>query len=118
MDQVFTDQEQTLSKKSAKLRKHQQTISKHQPKISKTSAKHQQQIALTGGTLAAAAPASARHQCMLLTFALVLNCTGWRSTLTRCSALGQPIAPADVTLAVTAASAEQCVRHRSCVSFA
>ncbi len=68
------------------------------------SAKHQQQIALAGVTLAAAA-ASARHQYVLLALALVLNCTGWCSTLTRCSALGQPSAPASITLAVTAASA-------------
>jgi len=68
------------------------------------SAKHQQQIALAGVTLAAAA-ASARHQYVLLALALVLICTGWRATLTRFSALGQPSIPASVTLAVTAASA-------------
>ena len=71
---------------------------------SRRISKHQQQIALAGVTLASAA-APARHQYVLLALALALNCTGWRSTLTRCSALGQPIAPADVTLAVTAASA-------------
>ena len=68
------------------------------------SANHQQQIALAGVTLAAAA-ASARHQYVLLALALVLICTGWRATLTRFSALGQPSTPASVTLAVTAASA-------------
>jgi hypothetical protein len=71
---------------------------------SSASAKHLQQIALAGVTLAAAA-ASARLQCVLLVLAIVLNCTGWRSTLTRFSALGQPSAPASVTLAATAASA-------------
>ena len=52
------------------------------------SAEHQQ-IALAGMTLAAAA-APARHQYVLLALALVLICTGWRATLTRFSALGQP----------------------------
>ena len=66
-----------------------------------------QPIALTDVMLSVAA-ASARHQYMLLALALVLNCTGWRSTLTRCLAKGQLIAPAGVTLAVTAASACLC----------
>ena len=56
---------------------------------SRRISKHQQQIALAGVTLAAAA-ASARHQYVLLALALVLICTGWRATLTRFSALGQP----------------------------
>ena len=72
-----------------------------------------QLIALTDVMLSAAA-ASARHQYMLLALALVLNCTGWRSTLTRCLAKGQLIAPAGVT----AASACLCVRHRGCVGVA
>ena len=76
-----------------------------------------QLIALTDVMLSAAA-ASARHQYMLLALALVLNCTGWCSTLTRCLAKGQLIAPAGVTLAVTAASACLCVRHRGCVGVA
>jgi hypothetical protein len=71
---------------------------------SRRISKHQQQIALAGVTLAAAA-APARHQYVLLALALVLICTGWRATLTRFSALGQPSTPASVTLAVTAASA-------------
>ena len=76
-----------------------------------------QPIALTGVMLSAAA-ASARHQYMLLALALVLNCTGWCSTLTRCLAKGQLIAPAGVTLAGTAAPACLCVRPPGCVGVA